>query len=457
MKYFTQAQIEEIRKALATQGVKDTDLPDVNGLVGNELVAIVQDGINKKVGVKKLIHDFLPDDIADGESAYQIAVNNGFVGTEQQWLASLKGDKGDPGDPGTPGINGTNGTNGADGTPAGVANTGHTATIDSVGDTASVDVTASGPNTAKVFSFAFHNIGGGGGGTSGSTVTWSQTTNNKSTLIIDGDPTKTVLLDGWSELPSVDGSDNGKILKVVSGEWALGSGGGTTYYEGDGIDITSDTISVKNASVSELGGIKVSRVADATLETAGSTSDRFYPVQITTGGVAYVNVPWVAGSGGTGGTGTVTSVGMTVPTGLTVSGTPITSSGTLAVGLASGYVIPQQTTLDGFVTLTTTQTITGAKTFSTSDITMNGISLLPATDMTCYLGSATKAFAIIYGYDEYLYGDLTMQSIGHIDIGPLRIEYDDTAKALHVTKASSGDSTSYGFYADGFVAAGGVQ
>lgn len=38
--------------------------------------------------------------------------------------------------------------------------------------------------------------------------------------------------------------------------------------------------------------------------------------------------------------GTVTSVGLTVPTGLSVSGSPITSSGTLAISLASGYSIP---------------------------------------------------------------------------------------------------------------------
>ena len=62
--------------------------------------------------------------------------------------------------------------------------------------------------------------------------------------------------------------------------------------------------------------------------------------------------------------GTVTSVAMSVPTGLSISGSPITSSGTLAVTLASGYVIPTQTTLDGFVTLTTTQSISGAKTFT---------------------------------------------------------------------------------------------
>jgi uncharacterized protein YbaP (TraB family) len=38
--------------------------------------------------------------------------------------------------------------------------------------------------------------------------------------------------------------------------------------------------------------------------------------------------------------GTVTSVNMSVPTGLTISGNPITTAGTLAVGLQSGYSIP---------------------------------------------------------------------------------------------------------------------
>lgn len=41
--------------------------------------------------------------------------------------------------------------------------------------------------------------------------------------------------------------------------------------------------------------------------------------------------------------GTVTSVAMTVPTGLSISGTPITASGTLALTFASGYSIPTDT------------------------------------------------------------------------------------------------------------------
>jgi integrin beta 8 len=57
-------------------------------------------------------------DGADGDSAYQVAVNNGFVGDEAAWLASLQGSDGADG---TNGTNGTNGTDGADGVgvPAG--------------------------------------------------------------------------------------------------------------------------------------------------------------------------------------------------------------------------------------------------------------------------------------------------------------------------------------------------
>lgn len=39
-------------------------------------------------------------DGTNGKSAYQLAVDNGFVGTEEQWIASLKGAKGDKGEDG---------------------------------------------------------------------------------------------------------------------------------------------------------------------------------------------------------------------------------------------------------------------------------------------------------------------------------------------------------------------
>ena len=55
---------------------------------------------------------------ADGKSAYELAVENGFVGTVEEWLLSLEGPvgpQGPQGIQGEPGIDGTNGLDGADG------------------------------------------------------------------------------------------------------------------------------------------------------------------------------------------------------------------------------------------------------------------------------------------------------------------------------------------------------
>jgi hypothetical protein len=58
----------------------------------------------------------------------------------------------------------------------------------------------------------------------------------------------------------------------------------------------------------------------------------------TTGqGLQFNGTNWVNSSAGSG---TVTSVAMSVPTGLSVSGSPVTTSGTLAVTYTSGYAIP---------------------------------------------------------------------------------------------------------------------
>lgn len=66
---------------------------------------------------------------------------------------------------------------------------------------------------------------------------------------------------------------------------------------------------------------------------------------------------WAAPAGG----GSVTSVGMSVPTGLSVSGSPITGAGTLAVTLAAGYVIPTQTALDDKLSSSAATTISATK------------------------------------------------------------------------------------------------
>jgi integrin beta 8 len=53
----------------------------------------------------------------DGLSAYEIAVANGFTGSETDWLDSLIGEPGAPGTPGTPGAPGAPGTPGTPGAP----------------------------------------------------------------------------------------------------------------------------------------------------------------------------------------------------------------------------------------------------------------------------------------------------------------------------------------------------
>ena len=75
-----------------------------------------------------------------------------------------------------------------------------------------------------------------------------------------------------------------------------------------------------------------------------------------------------------GGTGSVTSVDMTVPTGFAISGNPITSSGTLALAFASGYSLPTNasqtnwnTAYDNTITAFAYNTSTGVLTLTQQD------------------------------------------------------------------------------------------
>ena len=68
---------------------------------------------------KKMVEETMQDVSAlkgaDGLSAYQIAVNNGFSGTETEWLNSLKGEKGEQGLKGDTGSVGPQGPQGETG------------------------------------------------------------------------------------------------------------------------------------------------------------------------------------------------------------------------------------------------------------------------------------------------------------------------------------------------------
>ena len=160
------------------QGDGETPIPPTPDLYAQLLGAIdkkiasLHDGKDGADGVDG-------KDGADGKSAYQIAVEAGYTGTETEWLASLKGEKGDTGeagasgekgekgdrgekgDTGAAGKDGTNGKDGADGfsPSAKVEKTGSVVTItitdkdgtttESFTEGADVDLT---PYATKAFS-----------------------------------------------------------------------------------------------------------------------------------------------------------------------------------------------------------------------------------------------------------------------------------------------------------------
>ena len=121
MKYFTKEQIEEIRRQLATNGVRDMDLIMASVIQGDEYVAIVQDGINKKVPLDSLLAQYLNETtiqgLIHGQSAYELWLEEGHVGSPDDFLASLQGPQGERGPQGATGPAGPQGPQGPKGDP----------------------------------------------------------------------------------------------------------------------------------------------------------------------------------------------------------------------------------------------------------------------------------------------------------------------------------------------------
>ena len=87
----TVAGIEELKSSVGAPGASAYEVAVANGFVGTESEWLASlEGEAGDPGA----------DGADGASAYQIALANGFTGSEVDWLASLEGAPGDPGSAG---------------------------------------------------------------------------------------------------------------------------------------------------------------------------------------------------------------------------------------------------------------------------------------------------------------------------------------------------------------------
>ena len=160
----------------------------------------------------------------DGKSAYEIAVDNGFIGTEAEWLESLVGPQGPQGETGPAGADGTDGQDGVDGNSIAVSANGSTV----VALPNNINFTGSGVTVSASGDTAVVNIPGGGSGSSEAvkaidfTVSFSGTTLDSVTTTdprVTVDPSKTNTPSGTFNITT----DNslGPIMMIV----ALGSSG----------------------------------------------------------------------------------------------------------------------------------------------------------------------------------------------------------------------------------------
>lgn len=110
----------------------------------------------------------------DGQSAYALAVQLGYTGSESDWIASLKGAKGDKGDPGAQGPEGATGPQGPQGPTGATGARGPTGATGPQGPAGASAVAASGSNWVR-FSDGTQICWGNGYGTQNFPVAFTNT------------------------------------------------------------------------------------------------------------------------------------------------------------------------------------------------------------------------------------------------------------------------------------------
>ena len=285
----------------------------------------------------------------------------------------------------------------------------------------------------------------------------------------------------------------------------IGSGGGGSYTPGVGIDITNNEISLKTASTSVLGGVKVDgttiTISDGVISAVGGGSGGVQQIKVGTTTVSPVNglatitnpvlsiLPgWFSeyfsltpGSLSSGVVVATVQIGNGSPFNLYAPSGGGISSVSLASGTNNGTL---KLTVDGSVTDNIAVKGLGSLAYksslSASDIPSLDYLSLSGGELTGDLrlkGNTNYGRKLRFGDGDYAYlhedsddhltifadkGITLSANIGYgveagnyIDIGNARLVYDSGTNALHITK-KSGTSATIGLYADGFVASGAV-
>lgn len=270
-------------------------------------------------------------------------------------------------------------------------------------------------------------IGGGGGG---STVYWGTPSGNSVPLTVDG-TTKSLLTSFTETDPTVPSWAKATNPSLYVGTTRVQTSSGAQDLTG----ILSVKASSANASKMEW---------DSSNNAWHFYGNVYADGWISAGGIG-------SGGGGGGGAtflGDLSDVSLSSPSngqaliyrngiwqnetiqgggGSTVYwGTPGSDYVPLTVDGTTKNILTSHQSLSGYVTLSTPQSIDGAKTFTTNPVTIASSS------------------------------GISVNASSYIDIGDARLVYDSGANALHITRRTGGSSNLVGLFADGFVAAGGV-
>jgi hypothetical protein len=172
--------------------------------------------------------------------------------------------------------------------------------------------------------------------------------------------------------------------------------------------------------------------------------------------------------------GTVTSVKMTVPTGFSISGSPITSSGTLALGFTNGYSLPttaKQSNWDtayswgnhanaGYMLRTEGMKFEARTGYLAARLVLADGSTYDSTRAALAQGSGYIEWWSTGGFFNHWMGNVIIgqdatDSTHYLQIGGGRIYWDNQSKSLYVVQADG--STAANFYATGGVSALGIS